>query len=39
MELFGGEYREPVVQVKAHLMAEDADRPGAGPVFLFRPIL
>ena len=33
----GGEQREAVGEVEAHLVPEDAERPGAGPVGLARP--
>ena len=34
MQLLGGDQRKAVGQVEAHLVAEDGERAGAGPVIL-----
>src|SRR5690606_32632704 len=39
VQLLGGDQREAVVQVEAHLPAEHAPRAGAGPVGLFSAVL
>ena len=35
VQLLGGDERKPLGQIEAHLVAEDGQRPGAGPIRLF----
>ena len=37
MQLLGGDERKAVGEVETHLVAEDGEGPGAGPVLLLHP--
>ena len=39
VELFGGQSREAITKIEAHLVPEDAQRPGAGAVVLGGSVL
>jgi hypothetical protein len=39
MQLLGGDQREPVCEVKPHLVAENGKRAGSGPVILAHSVI
>ena len=39
VDRLGGHHREPLAQIEAHLVAEDAQRAGAGAIALVHPVL